>query len=86
MITTVSAPADTPGAWDTHSLGRALAKVALFGLTGVIVAIIGYKLFDAATPGDMHKEIFDNRNSAAAMVAGAVIVGVCIIVASSIAH
>ena len=51
---------------------------------GVGVAIVGYKLFDRCTPGDLHKEIIENRNVAAAIVGAAIIVGVCIIVAAAI--
>ena len=80
----VPARAAAQGTWHPEVLGRSLASVALFGLTGVLVAIIGYKLFDAATPGDLHKEILEHRNTAAAIVAAAVILGVSLIVAASI--
>jgi uncharacterized membrane protein YjfL (UPF0719 family) len=46
-------------------------------------AIAGYKLFDKCTPGDLHKEILENKNIAAALVAGSVILGVCIIIAAA---
>src|SRR5678815_5756989 len=72
--------------WDRHTLGRAMAGIALFGLTGVLVAIVGYKLFDAATPGDLHKEIIENRNTAAAIIGASVVIGVSIIVAAAITH
>ena len=47
------------------------------------MAIAGYKLFDKCTPGDLHREIVENKNVAAALVAGAVILGVCIIIAAA---
>lgn len=71
-------------AWNPDSLSHALASMALFGLSGVLIAIIGYKLFDLATPGNLHREIIENRNVAAAVVAAAVIIGVSLIVASAI--
>lgn len=40
-------------------------------------------MFDKFTPGDLHREIIENKNVAAAIVGGAVIVGVCIIVAAA---
>ncbi|MBM3858814.1 MAG: DUF350 domain-containing protein [Verrucomicrobia bacterium] len=58
--------------------------MAVFALVGIVVAVLGYKIFDKCTPGDMNKEIVENRNVAAAIVAGAVILGVCIIVAAAI--
>ena len=50
---------------------------------GILAAIIGYKIFDKCTPGDLSKEIIENKNVAAAIVAAAVILGVCIIIAAS---
>ncbi|PAW63938.1 MAG: hypothetical protein B9S34_13465 [Opitutia bacterium Tous-C1TDCM] len=75
-----AAPAD----WHAQSLGQALLYVVLFSFVGIAAAIVGYKLFDKCTPGDLHGEIFDKKNSAAAIVAGAVILGVCLIVAAAI--
>ena len=61
-----------------------LGSMALYVLVGLGLAIVGYKLFDRCTPGDLHEEILKNRNSAAAIVAAAVILGVCLIVAAAI--
>ena len=55
----------------------------VFSFLGILVAIAGYKLFDKCTPGDLHREIVENKNVAAALVAGAVILGVCIIIAAA---
>jgi cytochrome b subunit of formate dehydrogenase len=65
------------------NLPTALALMVVFAFVGVVVAILGYRMFDKFTPGDLHKEIVENKNVAAAIVAGAVIVGVCIIVAAA---
>jgi putative membrane protein len=80
-------PVAVPAAsgWHAQSLGEALAYTAVFGLAGIVLAIVGYKLFDRYTPGDLHKEIVENRNVAAAIVAAAVILGVCHIIAAAIA-
>ncbi len=53
-------------------------------MLGVALSIIGYKLFDHFTVGDLHKEIVENKNVAAAIVGAAVILGVSIIVAAAI--
>lgn len=63
---------------------ESLGAMALYVLLGVGLAIVGYKLFDKATPGDLHEEIVKNRNTAAAIVGAAVIIGVCLIVAAAI--
>jgi uncharacterized membrane protein YjfL (UPF0719 family) len=54
-----------------------------FAVVGIIAAILGYKIFDMCTPGDLNKEIVENKNIAAAIVAGAVILGVCVIIAAA---
>ena len=75
-----------PGAesWHAKTLAEALGLTALFGLGGVVLAVLGYKIFDLCTPGDLHKEIFENKNIAAAIVGAAVILGICIMIAAAI--
>lgn len=70
--------------WHATSFAQAILYVVIFSLLGIGLAVLGYKLFDLCTPGDLHKEILENRNVAAALVGGAVIIGVCIIVAAAI--
>ena len=67
--------------WHATTLGGALLNMAIFALVGIALAILGYKIFDLCTPGNLSKEIVENKNIAAAIVAGALIIGVCIIVA-----
>jgi uncharacterized membrane protein YjfL (UPF0719 family) len=78
-----AAEAAAPSTWHAQSLGEALGYMLLFAGVGIAVAIAGYKLFDKCTPGDLHKEIVENKNVAAAIVAGSVILGVCIIIAAA---
>jgi uncharacterized membrane protein YjfL (UPF0719 family) len=61
-----------------------LGAMGLYALVGTGLAIVGYKLFDRCTPGDLHEEIIKNRNTAAAIVGAAVILGVSLIVAAAI--
>jgi putative membrane protein len=65
-------------------LGTLLGHSALFGMTGIVLAIAGFKIFDLLTPGNLQKEIFENRNMAAAVLASAFIIGICIIVAAAV--
>ncbi|MFT3783242.1 MAG: DUF350 domain-containing protein [Nibricoccus sp.] len=69
--------------WHASSLGQAIGYMMLFALVGIMTAIAGYVIFDKCTPGNLHKEIIENKNVAAALVGGAVILGVCIIVAAA---
>ncbi len=83
----LSAMAQDTTASDWHQAGGlpgAIGLTFLFTLIGVTLSIIGYKLFDHFTVGDLHKEIVENKNVAAAIVGAAVILGVSIIVAAAI--
>jgi len=83
QVTNVIAnPAVSP-TWHAQTLLQAVGNVMLFAAIGIASAIIGYKVFDKCTPGDLTKEILEHRNVAAAIIAAAVILGVCIIVAAS---
>jgi putative membrane protein len=75
-----AAPAAT---WHAQSVGQALGYMLLFAAVGIVAAIAGYRLFDKCTPGDLNKEIVENKNIAAAIVAAAVILGVCVIIAAA---
>lgn len=81
-FTARAADAASPG-WHAQTLGQAIGYMILFSAIGIIAAIAGYKLFDKCTPGDLHNEIVQHKNVAAAIVAGSVILGVCIIIAAA---
>lgn len=91
LIAPALAAADAPSpllpeqipSWHAHTLLEAIGNVLLFAAIGVLAAILGYKMFDKCTPGDLHKEIIEHKNIAAAIVAAAVIVGVSIIIAAA---
>jgi uncharacterized membrane protein YjfL (UPF0719 family) len=77
-------PAAAPAAsWHAQTLGQAISNVLIFAAIGIVAAIAGFKLFDKCTPGHLEKEILEHKNVAAAIVAGAVIIGVSIIIAAS---
>lgn len=76
-------PTPQPSTWHPQSLGHAIANMIIFAAVGLACAVIGFKVFDKCTPGNLAKEIVENKNVAAAIVAAAVILGVCIIIAAS---
>ena len=78
-----AAEATATGELQPHTLGRALLYMLIFAVSGIVIAIGGYKLFDLFTPGDLHKEIVEKQNVAAAVVAGAIVLGICIIIAAA---
>ena len=69
--------------WHAQTLLAAVGNVLIFAAIGIAAAILGFKIFDWCTPGDLQKEIIENKNIAAAIVAAAAILGVSIIIAAS---
>lgn len=69
--------------WHAQTLLEAIINVLIFAAIGIATAIIGFKIFDKCTPGDLQKEIVENKNIAAAIMAAAVILGVSIIIAAA---
>lgn len=61
-----------------------LLLAAIFSILGFVLLFIGYRVFDRLTPADMGRKIFEEGNVAAAVMAGAFIIGLSIIVAASI--
>ncbi|HEV2292252.1 MAG TPA: DUF350 domain-containing protein [Tepidisphaeraceae bacterium] len=57
---------------------------ALFGIMGIALSIIGYKLFDWISPIDVEKELAEKQNVAVAIVVGSFIVGVCFIIGRAV--
>ena len=65
-------------------LWRLLLDAALFGLSGIVLLIIGYYLWEIITPYNLRREIHENRNVAAAVVVASFIVGMAIVIAASL--
>lgn len=79
----LAADAASPATWHAQSLGQAIANMIIFAAIGLAAAVVGFKVFDKCTPGNLAREIIENKNVAAAIVGGAVILGVCLIIAAA---
>ena len=68
-----------------HSLGLALLYTLIFGILGIVLALLGFKVFDWITPKiNLEQELAEKQNIAVAIVCAAVILGICLIVALTI--
>ena len=65
-------------------LWRLMLDAALFGLSGIVLLIIGYYLWELITPYNLRREIHENKNTAVAIVVAAFILGMAIIIAASL--
>ncbi|HEV2121660.1 MAG TPA: DUF350 domain-containing protein [Chloroflexota bacterium] len=61
-----------------------LLLASLFSVLGFVLLYIGYLVLDALTPGHLSNKIFGEGNLAAAVLAGAFVIGTALIVAASI--
>jgi uncharacterized membrane protein YjfL (UPF0719 family) len=71
---------------DTSAAGLTSGIIAtvLYSMIGIIMATIGFKVVDWLTPGDLADEVANKGNRALAILAGSMILGVCIIIASAV--
>jgi uncharacterized membrane protein YjfL (UPF0719 family) len=75
--------ASVEGPWHPASFGEAVLATFVFGLLGIALAIIGFKLFDLVTPFNLEKEMCENKNVAVGILCGGIVLGICWIVAAS---
>ena len=69
---------------DWNGFGAALLATAIFGLVGIGLMLLGFKMFDWMTPKlDLEKELGENKNIAVAIVIASVIIGISIVVAAA---
>lgn len=55
-----------------------------YGFLGMIMLFMGYKIFDWLIPYNIQQEIFENKNVAAAVFMGLVLVAIAIIILGGI--
>jgi putative membrane protein len=69
--------------WHPDSLVMAVTSTLIFGLIGILLTVLGFKVFDWITPKiDVEKELAEKHNIAVAIVVGAIILGISIVMAS----
>lgn len=61
-----------------------ILNAVIYSLLGILIFTGTFVLIDKMTPYDLWKEICENRNTALAIMVGAMSIGVCIIIASAV--
>ena len=64
-------------------LGGFIIEGVVFSIVGLIVLMVGYKVFDIATPYDLNRQIAEENNVAAGVAVAGVLVSLGIIVAAA---
>lgn len=70
--------------WRPETFPELLGAALVWSVLGIIVLIIGYKLFDLATPRVKFDEQLNKGNMAVAIVIAALLLGVAIVVHAAI--
>jgi uncharacterized membrane protein YjfL (UPF0719 family) len=61
-----------------------LLNAIIYSCLGIVIFSLAFALIDRLTPYDLWKEICENRNTALAIMVGAMSIGICIIIASAV--
>lgn len=64
-------------------MARDIILVAVFSIVGLIILMVGYKVFDMATPYDLNRQIAEENNTAAGIAVAGVLVSLGLIVAAA---
>ena len=62
-----------------HEL-RIWLSAIIYAFTGMALLLIGYRIFDALTPTDLQKKIFEEDNIAVAVTVGFFMLGVAVVI------
>lgn len=66
------------------ALGILILEGIIFSIVGLIILMVGYKIFDLATPYDLNRQIAEENNTAAGIAVAGVLVSLGIIVAAAL--
>jgi uncharacterized membrane protein YjfL (UPF0719 family) len=61
-----------------------ILDATILGVTGVVLLILGYYIWELVTPYNLRRELQDNKNLAVAVVAASFIIGMAIVVAAAL--
>ena len=62
-----------------------ILSTLIYGIIGIAMAALSLRVVDAITPGNLNKQLTEEKNMALAIVVGCLCLGVCIIIAAAVA-
>jgi putative membrane protein len=75
---------EAPPPWDWGTLFWHVVQVLIYVVVGLAVFAATYLIIDKATPFSFHKVLIEDKNTAAAIMLGAVVLGIAWILAAAI--
>jgi putative membrane protein len=71
--------------FEPKTLEHDVVYALIFGLLGIALVMLGFKVFDWLTPRiNIQHELAEKHNIAVAIICAAIIIGVCLVVARAI--
>jgi uncharacterized membrane protein YjfL (UPF0719 family) len=67
-----------------EDLATELAAGLLYGCVGIVLLALGYRMIDALTPGNLGRQLCEDRNRNAGIIVSAALLSIGIIVTSAI--
>ena len=67
-----------------ETIEKGLIGTILYSISGMLMAIVAYKMIDFVIPGKLSEQIAVHKNTVIAMVVAALMLGICIIIAAAI--
>ncbi len=68
----------------SHTFSQALLNSLAFSLLGIIILVLTFVIIEKITPENMWKELVKEKNVAVAIMGGAFILAIAIIIAAAI--
>ena len=81
---TVNQPSASEQMIDFKVLTGLIVESVVFSIVGLVILMIGYKVFDLVTPYHLDKQIADENNTAAGIALAGVLIALGLIVAAAI--
>ena len=73
-----------PATTQPRDLVQQVVSTLVFGIIGIVLAILGFKLFDAVIHFDLAREICEKQNIAVAILCAGMLMGISLIVAAAV--
>jgi uncharacterized membrane protein YjfL (UPF0719 family) len=61
-----------------------ILNAVIYAVLGIIIFAAAFAIVDKLTPYDLWREICENKNTALAIMVGAMSIGICIIIAAAV--
>ena len=73
-----------PGSWRLSDILKGILSASIYSILGLVILILGFKIFDRVTPFSLDHEIAEDHNTAAGVVVAGLLIALGIIVAAAI--